>query len=287
MRRPNAAARKSPTWPTPTPEQVEVVLLGTYHMDNPGLDAGNVDADDALSDDRQRELQTLVSNLEAIDPDFVAIERPASAADAVQDAYSRYRDGEFSYDEEHALDSMHPERDDATQRSRSEVVQVGFRLADRLGHDRVVPVDVPETLGDDPDFETLEERGSDHSPKIDVPRFDPGALEESLSERLETSSIPAYHRYLNEEAALHYNEGMFDHYLRMGDGENYAGPDALARWYRRNLRMVHNIWRAVDDDTERVLFLVGSGHVHILRHLLTEFPQFCPVSPLPYLPRDN
>ncbi|WP_410767571.1 DUF5694 domain-containing protein [Haloferax sp. DFSO60] len=287
MPRPNVAARKSPTWPTPTPEQIEVVILGTYHMDNPGLDAANVDADDVLSDDRQRELTELVSNLEAIDPDFVAVERPASAADAVQDAYLQYRDGGFSYGEAHALNAMHPERDDARQRSRSEVVQIGFRLADRFGHDRVVPVDVPEDLGDSPDLDALEADGFEPTPKRDVPRLDTRALEESLTERLKTSSIPAYHRFLNEEAALHYNDGMYDQFLQMGTDENYAGPDALARWYRRNLRMVHNIWRAVDDDTERVLFIVGSGHVHILRHLLTEFPQFCPVSPLPYLPRED
>ena len=32
-----------------------------------------------------------------------------------------------------------------------------------------------------------------------------------------------------------------------------------------------------------MLFLVGSGHIHVLRHLLEEAPMFCPVSPLPYL----
>ena len=53
MLRPRATARKTPTWPTPTPEQVEVVLLGTYHMTEPGLDAVNVSTDDVFADDWQ------------------------------------------------------------------------------------------------------------------------------------------------------------------------------------------------------------------------------------------
>ncbi|MFW5935615.1 MAG: hypothetical protein ACOCQL_07170, partial [Halolamina sp.] len=69
------AARKTPSWPTPTPEQVSVVLLGTHHMANPGNDAVNVPTDDVLVDERQRELETLVSHLERIDPDRVAVER--------------------------------------------------------------------------------------------------------------------------------------------------------------------------------------------------------------------
>lgn len=287
MLRPRATARKTPTWPTPTPEQVEVILLGTYHMEEPGLDEVNVTADDVLADDRQRELDVFVENLERAAPDLVAVERPASQADAVNDVYARYLNGNVSYDEEHEFAPRHPDRDDETVACRSEVIQVGFRLADSLGHDRVVPVDVPERLGDDPDFEALESEGYEPTSKIDVPRFDNEDLQTSLDDRLADSTITGYHRYLNEEAALHYNDGMFDEFLRYGDGENYAGPDALAKWYRRNLRMAHNIWQAVAADTRRVLLVVGSGHVHILRHLLTEFPQFCPVSPLQYLPRDG
>jgi hypothetical protein len=37
------------------------------------------------------------------------------------------------------------------------------------------------------------------------------------------------------------------------------------------------------DDADRVVKLVGSGHVHVLRHLLSETPMFCPVSPLEVL----
>jgi len=43
----------------------------------------------------------------------------------------------------------------------------------------------------------------------------------------------------------------------------------------------------VNGDTERILCLVGSGHVHALRQLLLETPEFCPTSALPYLPREE
>ncbi|SDJ34675.1 hypothetical protein SAMN05216226_102236 [Halovenus aranensis] len=287
MLRPKATARKTPTWPTPTPEQVEVVLLGTYHMDEPGLDNVNVSADDVLDEPRQRELESFVGHLEAADPDIVAVERPAKHAETVNRIYKRYRDGQCTYDEKYELEPPHPEREDVTMECRSEVIQVGFRLADRLGHDRVVPVDMPEMLGRSAEFEELEQGDIDTSPKIDVPRLDEEQLKTTMDEQLTDSTVTAYHRYLNEEAALHHNDGMFDEFLRYGDGDNYAGPDALAKWYRRNLRMVHNIWRAVDDSSDRVLFLVGSGHVHVLRHLLTEFPQLCPVNPIQYLPREE
>ncbi|WP_227380498.1 hypothetical protein [Haladaptatus halobius] len=68
-------------------------------MDKPDLDTVNVSANDVLVDTRQRELDTLVSNLTRADPDYVAVERPASHAAAVNDIYVRYRDGDVTYDE--------------------------------------------------------------------------------------------------------------------------------------------------------------------------------------------
>jgi hypothetical protein len=287
MQRPTATTRKTPTWPTPTPEQVEVLVLGTYHMDNPGLDEVNVDADDVLAPSRQQELETLASHLEDAAPDRIAVERPAAQGGAVNDSYALYRDGEVAFDERHDFEPRHPECDDDGMACRSEVVQVGFRLAERLEHERVEAVDVPQQLAASDDVAALEADGYEPATKVDVPRIDQDALETSLHERLAESTVAGYHRYLNEEVALHANDGMFDEFVRLGDGENYAGPDELAKWYRRNLRMVHNVWKAVENDDDRVLLLVGSGHVHVLRHLLTETPQFCPVSALPYLPRDD
>lgn len=286
MLRPKATARKTPTWPTPTPEQVEVVLLGTYHMDNPGLDKVNVEVDDVLDGGRQQEISTFVSHLEHVDPDCIAVERPASETDSVDDAYDRYRSEGVEYDEAHTFEMRRDGLPDGELTARSEVVQVGFRLAARLGHEQVVPVDAPQT-GTDPAFEAFADDEYEPPRKRDVPRLDDDALQTESDERLAASTVTGYHRYLNEEAALHHNDGMFDELLRYDRGDRYAGANSLSRWYHRNLRIVSNLWRAVDADTECLLLLVGAGHVHTLRHLLTEFPQFCPASALPYLPRET
>lgn len=271
-------------WPTPEPDQVRVMLLGLYHMDNPGLDAVNVQADDVLADERQAELRDLADRLEPWSPDRVAVERPYDGAAELNTVYEEYRAGDRAYDREEAFDSTHPRRDEPVTECRSEVVQVGFRLADRLGHDRVYPVDYPMTLGDDEDAEELQERGFEPDRKVPVDSVDLESHQQEVDERLATSTIIEYLRWLNRESQLRLNDdAFFDEYVRMGEGDNFAGPRAIAIWYDRNLRMMHNVWRAIESGGERVLLVVGSGHVHVLRRLFDLSPMFCPASPLPYL----
>jgi len=270
-------------WPRYEEGQIRVMLLGTYHMDAPGLDAANVDADDVLAPVRQEELQDLTGRLGRWNPERVAVERPYDRADDLNDLFRAYRSGEYDYDREEEIDPLHPRRNEPTSVCRSEVVQVGFRLADQLGHERVHPLDAPASLGND-GLAALEERDFDPETKASFSLRDPETIERELNERLRESTLVEYHRYLNgEENLSHNHRGMFGRFLRYGEGDNFGGPRALSTWYDRNIRIDHNLWRAVEAGDERVLFVVRSGHVQVLRHLLGEAPMFCPRSPLPYL----
>lgn len=270
-------------WPPCAPDQVQVMLLGTFHMHNPGLDEVNVRADDVLSERRQEDLQTLADRLVDWEPNRIAVERPYDRAETVNEQYRSYAIGERTYGVESSFHSTHPLVSETDSECRSEVVQVGFRVADSLGHDRVYPIDEPMDLGNK-DLTALEERGLEPERKIPVEQPDHQTRELADSERLASSTITSYLAWLNREEQLRYNhEGMFGQYIRYGRGDNYGGPQALARWYQRNRRMVHHLWRAIEPSDERLLLIVGSGHVRVLRHLLEETPQFCPVSPLPYL----
>jgi hypothetical protein len=261
------------------------MLLGTYHMDNPGLDESNPEVDDVLAPDRQEELQDLVERLARWEPEQVAVERPYDRAEDVNSFYEVFRSGERSYDRDTDSDrDFRAFASDATGEVRSEVVQVGFRLADELDHERVYPIDHPMDISND-DLEALEERDFQPEEKVDFSLPDWEMVERETEQRLATSTIPEFLSWENREEQLRDNhDGMFGRYVRWGEGDNFGGPRTLARWYERNLHILHNLWRAMEPGDERMLLVVGSGHVRVLRHLLDEAPIFCPVSPLAYLP---
>lgn len=245
--------------------QVEVMLLGTYHFAGAARDAVQTEVDDVLTPRRQRELDALATRLAAWAPDQIAVEWPADFADSTRARYAAYRAG-----------TLPP--------SRNEVVQVGFRLAARLGHDTVHPIDHQMPIGNDSIGVLLERRPDLRQRNDDLLRALQAEADSQSSWRRGATMAEHLHA-LNDERALRggNSRGMFGSFLDAGEGGNYGGPSLLARWYERNLRMAHNLTRVLRPGTRRVLVLVGAGHVPPLRNVLDEAPQLCPVSPLPLL----
>jgi hypothetical protein len=247
------------------PGEIEVMLLGTYHFANPGTDAVKSKVVDVLEPSRQAELEDLTVRLARWEPDQIALEWPLSFTDSTRAWFGRYVAG-----------TLRP--------SRNEVVQIGFRLARRLGHATVYPIDYQMSFGND-SIGALFARRPALQRAADSVQARLQARADSAAPVQERQSILEHLRDANSDDALHggNSEGMFGAFLPVGEGDNYGGPQALARWYERNLRMVHNLYRSLRPGTRRVLLVVGSGHVPPIRNVLDESPQFCPVSPLPYL----
>jgi hypothetical protein len=60
--------------------RTQVLLVGTYHLANPGKDLNNVKAVDILAADRQREIGNVVAGPARFAPTQVAVEWPALQA---------------------------------------------------------------------------------------------------------------------------------------------------------------------------------------------------------------
>lgn len=247
------------------PGEVEVMLLGTYHFAGSSADAVRTPAEDILSPGRQAELGELARLLARWSPDQIAVEWPLSFADSTTARFQRYVTT-------------------GTTQSRNEVVQIGFRLAQRLGHPKVYPVDHQMGIGNDSIQPLFARR-----PEFEQRRNDLLAVlqrrADSVSIWRRNTSLIEHLRAENTEEAMRSGNSlsMFGSFLPAGEGLNLGGPQLLARWYERNIIMAHNLTRILRPDTRRVLLVVGSGHVRPLRNILDESPQFCPVSPLPYL----
>ncbi len=103
-----------------TTAPIEVMVLATYHMANPGHDTVNMQVDDVLQPKRQQELEAVAKQLERFRPTKIAVEAQSSAPTYVWKA---------------ALDSAD------LKTKRNETYQLGERLALGSGLDKLYGVD--------------------------------------------------------------------------------------------------------------------------------------------------
>ena len=255
-----AAAQSSSCASSATP----VLLLGTWHMDNPGKDMLNLKTDDVLVPRRQKEIKELVNRLAKFRPTRVLIEAPYG--DPVRpNAYADYLAGK------HDL-------------SRDEREQVAFRLARRMNLSTVPGIDYPMDL-DDSQLNLLMKSNPELVGKaMEALQADGGKEMEKQQSLLAHSSVTEFYRYQNSEEAIERNHQFYFKYLvPIAQGQNYAGADMVASWYKRNLRIMNNLERLQLSPTDRVFILFGQGHVKLLRDFIKATPGFCLVNAEAYL----
>ena len=116
------AASQSPPAEKPVgPARAEVLVLGVFHMANPGRDIVNTQVDDVLAPKRQAEIAELIAALKKFRPTKIAVEATFDD-DVTAKRYADYLAGT------HTL-------------TRNETQQIGFRLAKELGHKTLFAVD--------------------------------------------------------------------------------------------------------------------------------------------------
>lgn len=79
----------------PAVPRAQVMVLGTYHMDNPGLDYANPTVDDVLAPRRQAEIEAVVRALAEFRPTRIAIEATPSRDSLHNARYHAYRAGSY------------------------------------------------------------------------------------------------------------------------------------------------------------------------------------------------
>lgn len=238
------AQADNPRTPAEGAKRAEVLVLGVYHMANPGRDIFNVQADDVLAPKRQRELAELAEVLKKFRPTKIAVEADYGS-DAVPKRYAEYLAGK------HEL-------------TRNEIEQVGFRLAKELGHKTVYPVDAD---GDFPYQRVVNyAKAKGQSDKLDALMRDTwGEMSKAQGEYLKTHTVLETLLYVNTAERVARDVGAYYQLARYGEPGDYAGPDLLAEWYRRNARIHSNVTKLLETPEERVLVLFGYGHLGWLR----------------------
>ena len=252
-----------PEWMAPD-RKVQVMIVGSYHMANPGLDVVNVEADDVLTPERQAQIQEVVDLLESWAPQKVMLEVPyATNLDTlIQTRYTGYRDGSW-------------------KPNQQEMYQIGFRLAHQLDHPRVYPVDAP---GEFPVEAVMAfAQAKELYPQLQefqkamqyFGEMTNGIMGGTVREILATHNHPDFVRMSLE---IYYQ-----YFMPFGQHAEHPGAELIGDWYTRNLGILHNLYQQTGPEDERVVLVIGSGHAGILKHLIEADPRFEYVSPYPLL----
>jgi hypothetical protein len=230
------------------PPLAEVLILGTYHMGNPGRDIFNLKADDVLAAKRQAEVRELIQVLARLRPTKIAIEANPGSAKVKQ--YQDYLAGKYEL-------------------GRDERDQVGFRLAKELDLTKVYGIDIQEDFS----YPTVQDYAKAHGREKELTSL-MAHFEKAVKDNdefLRSHTVLQMFLRINSGEAVRRDRAAYALFAHFGEPYDYAGAVLLMDWYRRNIR-IHTHLLDIIEPGDRVLVIYGSGHLRILRELVEADP---------------
>jgi hypothetical protein len=244
--------------------KAKAMVLGVFHFDDPGLDSYKPKYPfNILDERRQKELELLLDAISKYKPTKILLEMDRIELDSITNIrFQQYLIGEFNIDDK-----------------SNEIYQIGFSLAKKLGHKKVYCSDASaEWFGVELDWDNydvdayLKSKGQYEK----VNRYDYQAFYERGDSLKTAYSLRESLAILNNpDDRLKDHQAYLTSAVLEGAGDNYVGADAVAKWYRRNLRIFANAYDLTDFAIEeRLLLIYGSGHVWQLRQFFIDSPDF-------------
>lgn len=266
-----AACTSSPAPAASDAKLIEVMILGSFHMDNPGADLNNAKVDPVTTPEKQAQLQAVADALARFNPTAIAVERIAA-------------------DPATMLDHRYPDFKPADLLTKGdERVQIGYRLAAQLKLDRVYAIDEQDRDGEMSYFpyELVDAWATEHGRSDDLnamgvvvqkelAQFEARQKTETIGRLLSDYNTPT--SYMSEGGNAFYMEVM-----KFGAGADQPGAVLNGRWYARNAIIFAKLAQ-VAKPGDRIVVIYGAGHSYWLRNLVRQMPGYKLVEATDYLP---
>lgn len=254
---------------TPDPAPIEVMVLGTYHMGNPGQDLHNARIDPVTTPAKQAELEAVSEALARFRPTAIAIERVArNQSDMLDHGYPDFTPADLLT-------------------SPDERVQVGYRLAHRLGLQRVYAIDEQDRDGQ-PSYFPFEDvqawaEANGRSPALGAMHQQVATMIGEMETRQRTDTVGGVLRWMNTPESAASGQTFYTALLAFGAGDAQPGAVLNGRWYTRNALIFARMMQAAKPG-DRIVIVYGSGHSYWLRQFVQTTPGFRLVEANDYLP---
>lgn len=248
-------------------EQIEVMTLGVFHFDFPNLDVQQMLKEnqiDVYDEKHQKAIVAITEALKEFGPTKILIERSLEDQFMVDSLYARYLKDNYNL-------------------ARAEDEQIGFRLAKTLGLKKLYCVNDWGKSYPYLDFLT---DGKDPR-TVKFTEFYLANAEKLHSENLfKTIGVVAELIRLNLPENIKKSLGnyLIGHFKYQTAEHPFFGADfETGRWFNRNLRIFRNVQRVETEPGDRLLLIIGAGHLNLLNYFFEASPEYKLVRPMPYL----
>src|SRR6059058_897319 len=243
--------------PTPAPTRIQVMVLGTYHFDNPGQDLHNMKVDSVLTPAKQAELADVASRLAKFNPMKIAVEALSDRPDFVSNKFDGFTPDKLSKDPD-------------------ERTQIAFRLAHQLGQKSVYGIDEQSNTIDYFPFDKVDAYAKAHQQGAALAGMQDKAEEmiKQMEAAQRTKPVRLMLADVNDPArVLSDHQNFYYALLSLGNEKEQPGAELNAAWYQRNAKIFAKLTQIVQPG-DRVLVAFGSGHAFWLRHFVQTRPVF-------------
>ena len=222
----------------------EIILVGTFHYP---------DRFDIFSHDVQNQINEFTNRLASFHPNKIAVEFPYGMQNELDKLYAK--SAERSFEENVVYGNVERYGAIVPFKSVNEIVQLGFRLGQKLNLDKI--------HGIDEDIELSDELLDKITPYMDL---------NSYFEKMRMITEPAkdlreLYSILNSDECIAADHSVYLDINKINPGK-YEGCQLVLQWYERNLKIFSNL-QNICEKGDKVLVLIGSSHLKILKELIT------------------
>jgi hypothetical protein len=249
-------------------ERTKIMTLGVFHFAYPNLDAVKTKEKNKISvleEPFQSQIIAVCNAISEFKPTIIAIEITPGKQNQIDSLYSLYKHDQFNLKE-------------------NEIYQLGFRIGKSLN------LPVIYCVNDwGRHYSTIEEIFKDSTRALKLEEYylnSPDSIYKNHKEPNKIKSITNTLFELNDPDQI--KEDLSTYLLNPFKYEEspgeFTGVDfETGRWFNRNLRIFRNIQRIDYTSEDRILLIIGSGHLNLLNLFIDVSKEFDLVSPLLYL----
>ena len=239
-------------------EKAKVLVMGTFHMDYPGLDAfktAEEDKIDVLVEPKKSEVTELVEYIKKFKPNKIAIE-----------AYNNWN----------ATEKLKQYKNGDHRDKRDERYQLAIRIANELQLDTIYAIDSGSMTDDlekiDSSYTKALFKDFDFQSEDVYNQYYKNWYEEE-DKIIPKVNLLDYFKHINSKESHQYGYGAY----LIGDFklDNLQGADVISSWwYNRNLRIFRKLQLITESPNDRILLVFGNGHAAVLRQFLEASPEY-------------